>query len=326
MTMHAGGTASLESPVRTRPRRKSLLYKIDFFRRKYLAGYLFISPWLFGFFVFTLGPFLASLYLSFTQYSIVEAPKWMGLTNYHKLFTDDPHFYKTLFNTFYYVVFHVPGVQIISLILAMVLAQNLRGISLYRTIFYLPTVTSGVATAILWQWIFNTKFGIINLSLGKLGIQGPGWLTTREWAMPALIIMSLWGVGGPMIIYLAGIKNVPISLYEAAEIDGAGRWRQFFSITLPLITPSIFYNVTLGIIGSFQVFTQAYVITDGGPADATLFYVLHLYRVAFESLHMGYASALAWILFLIILFFTLIQLFMSRRWVYYESAREEARI
>ncbi len=301
----------------------AVLDRLSRFRRNYLAGYLFISPWLVGFTVFTLGPFIASLYLSLTKYTIIGSPLWVGWDNYVKLFTDDRDFYTALFNTFYYVVFHVPGVQLIALFLAVVLAQDLKGIAFYRTAFYLPTVTSGVATAILWQWIFNSKFGVINLGLAKVGIQGPGWLTTRQWAMPALIIMSLWGVGGPMIIYLAGIKNVPVSLYEAAEIDGASKWRQFFTITMPLITASIFYNVVMGIIGSFQVFTQAYVITRGGPADATLFYVLYLYREAFENLNMGYASALAWILFLIILFFTVIQLNLSRRWVYYESARDE---
>ncbi len=304
-------------------RKHSLLHQFNAFRRKHLTGYLFISPWLIGLIVFTLGPFIASLYLSFTRYSIVAAPEWIGFANYEKLFTDDPYFYKTLFNTLYYVVFHVPGVQVISLILALILAQDLRGIAIYRTVFYLPTVTSGVATAILWQWIFNSKFGIINLALAKIGIQGPGWLSTQEWAMPALILMSLWGVGGPMVICLAAITNVPISQYEAAEIDGAGAWRRFFNITLPLVTASIFYNVTMGIIGSFQVFTQAYVITQGGPADATLFYVLYLYNIAFENLQMGYASALAWILFLIILFFTVAQLMMSKHWVYYESVREE---
>jgi multiple sugar transport system permease protein len=303
--------------------RRTLLERLDRFRRNYLSGYLFISPWLIGFIVFTLGPFIMSLYLSFTDYTIVTRPVWVGLDNYVKLFTDDPYFTKTLFNTLYYVIFHVPGVQIISLILALMLAQDLKGISIYRTLFYLPTVTTGVATAILWQWIFNTQFGVINIALSKIGITGPGWLTTRTWAMPSLIIMSMWGVGSPMIIYLAGIKNVPESLYEAAEIDGAGRWRQFFSITLPLITSSIFYNATIGIIGSFQVFTQAYVITKGGPADATLFYVLYLYRTAFENLRMGYASALAWILFLIIMFFTFIQLSMAKHWVYYESARDD---
>ncbi|MBN1400261.1 MAG: sugar ABC transporter permease [Anaerolineae bacterium] len=317
------GDGAVAAQAASRRRRRSWLEQIDYFRKNYLAGYLFISPWLIGFFVFTFGPFLASLYLSLTKYSIVGAPEWVGLGNYAKIFTDDRYFLTTLFNTFYYVIFHVPGVQIIALFLAMVLAQDLRGIAIYRTVFYLPTVTTGVATAILWQWIFNTRFGVINLALAKIGIEGPGWLTTRKWAMPALIIMSLWGVGGPMVIYLAGIKNVPMSLYEAAQIDGASKWRQFFQITLPLITASIFYNTTMGIIGSFQVFTQAYVITRGGPANATLFYVLYLYRTAFENLHMGYASALAWILFLIILLLTMVQLAMSRRWVYYESARDE---
>ena len=301
--------------------RDSLSYKIDLFKRKYLAGYLFISPWILGFIIFTFGPFLYSLYLSFTRYTLVAAPNWVGISNFQRLFFEDRYFTKTLFNTFYYVVFRVPGVQIISLFLALILAQDLKGIAIYRTVFYLPTVTSGVATAILWQWIFNTRFGIINIALGRIGIQGPGWLTTTTWSMPALILMSFWGVGGPMIIYLAALKNVPVQLYEAASIDGANAFQQFFNVTLPLITASIFFNVIMGIIGSFQVFTQAYVITGGGPADSTLFYVLYLYRVAFENLRMGYASALAWILFLIILAFTMVQVVLSKRWVYYEGAR-----
>jgi multiple sugar transport system permease protein len=197
--------------------RPTLLNRVDRFRRNYLSGYLFISPWLVGFLVFTLGPFVASLYLSFTQYSMVTPPVWIGPDNYVKLFTDDAYFTKTLFNTLYYVIFHVPGVQIISLVLALLLAQDLRGISIYRTLFYLPTVTTGVATAILWQWIFNTRFGVINVALQAIGITGPGWLTTRTWAMPSLIIMSMWGVGGPMIIYLAGLKNVPGSLYRGSR-------------------------------------------------------------------------------------------------------------
>lgn len=301
--------------------RGTLLYRIDRFRRNYLAGYLFISPWLFGFLIFTLGPFVASLYLSFSRYTLVTSPEWVGISNYTRLFYEDRYFTKTLFNTLYYVIFRIPGVQLISLSLALILAQELRGIAIYRTLFYLPTVTSGVATAILWQWVFNTRFGIVNIALSWIGIEGPGWLTTTTWAMPALIIMSFWGVGGPMIIYLAALKNVPAQLYEAAQIDGANSIQRFLNVTLPLITSSIFFNVIMGIIGSFQVFTQAYVITQGGPADATLFYVLYLYRVAFENLRMGYASALAWVLFLIILAFTLVQVVFSKRWVYYEGAQ-----
>lgn len=299
---------------------RSLGSRIDYFRRKYLAGYLFISPWLMGLVVFTVGPFFYSLYLSFTNYRLTTAPTWIGVANYANIFTQDRYFSKTLFNTFYYVIFHVPGAEIIALFLAVILAQDLRGISIYRTIFYLPTVTSGVATAILWQWIFNTRFGIVNTALAQIGIEGPGWFTTSEWAMPTLIIMSFWGIGRPMIIYLAALKSVPMQLYDAAAIDGANTPQRFFHITIPLISSSVFFNVVMGIIGSFQVFTSAYVITGGGPADATLFYILYLYNVAFENLRMGYAAALAWILFIIILFFTFVQVSLSGRWVYYESA------
>lgn len=287
--------------------------------RRNLPGYLFIAPWLFGFFIFTFGPFLWSLYLSFTDWRILGTPQWVGFDNYRTLITHDPLFRITLKNTVYYGVFHVIGVNLISLALAQLLNQKLRGFPLFRTLFYLPTVTSGVATALVFSLMFNGNTGIINAFLSIFGIHGPNWLFSARWTMPALILMSLWDIGTPMIIYLAALQNVPAGLTEAALIDGAGRWQRFRSVILPLISPAIFFNVIVGIIGAFKIFTPAKVITNGGPANHTLFYVLYLYRQAFESLRMGYASALGWILFLIIFAFSAVQLVVSRRWVYYES-------
>ncbi|MGI8689386.1 MAG: carbohydrate ABC transporter permease [Thermomicrobiales bacterium] len=287
--------------------------------RRNLPGYLFIAPWLFGFFVFTFGPFLYSLYLSFTDWHILGSPHWIGLSNYRAILTADPLFRITLKNTVYYGIFHVIGVNLISLALAQLLNQKLRGFPLFRTLFYLPTVTSGVATALVFSLMFNGNTGIINAFLNIFGIKGPNWLFSAQWTMPALILMSLWDIGTPMIIYLAALQNVPTGLTEAALIDGAGRWQRFRSVILPLISPAIFFNVIVGIIGAFKVFTPAKVITNGGPANHTLFYVLYLYRQAFENLRMGYASALGWLLFLIIFAFSAVQLVVSRRWVYYES-------
>ncbi len=304
-------------PTPSRPR--SRLAAALTFTKEDLQGYLFIAPWLIGFFVFTGGPFLASLYISFTSWDVVGKMEWVGTSNYVKMFTNDALFWKALWNTGYYVVFHVPGVVIIALALATLLNQKLRAIAIYRTVFYLPAVTSGVATAIVWMFIFNGQTGLLNEGLSLLGIEGPNWLGTTQWAMPALIIMSLWNVGQPMIIYLAALQGVPQHLYEAVSMDGGGRWAKFRHVTVPLITPAIFFNMVMQIIGSFQVFNSAYVITYGGPAEATTVYVLYLYKVAFRNLNMGYAAGLAWILFIIILAFTLFQVTMSRRWVYYEG-------
>jgi multiple sugar transport system permease protein len=289
-----------------------------------LVGFLFASPWIIGFIIFTAGPFFVSLYLSFTDWDVFSGANWVGISNYHKMFTDDRLFRISLWNTIYYVLFRVPGIQIVSLGLALLLNQSLKGISVYRTVFYLPAVTSGVATAILWTWIFNGTYGVLNLALAQVGIQGPNWLFDLNWSMPALILMSFWGAGQAMIIYLAGLQDVPVHLYEAAEVDGATTMQKFLRITVPILTPSIFFNMIRGFINSFQVFTAAYIMTRGGPANRTLFYVLYLYRRAFESLVMGYASALAWILFLIILAVTLGQLYAAKKWVYYESGTQGA--
>lgn len=315
-------TAHATTPVRAAPTQPMAAARrpvVGRRLRRNLPGYLFIAPWLIGFFVFTFGPFLYSLYLSFTDWRVLQAARWVGLDNYKTIFTADPLFAKTMGNTVYYAVFHVTGVNLIALGLAMLLNQQLRGFPLFRTLFYLPTVTSGVALALVFALMFNGTTGIVNGFLSVFGIKGPNWLFSTTWTMPALIIISLWDIGTPMIIYLAALQNVPVGLTEAAMIDGAGRWQRFRSVILPLISPAIFFNVIVGIIGSFKVFTPAKVITNGGPADSTLFYVLYLYRQAFESLRMGYASALGWILFLVIFAFSAVQLVVSRRWVYYES-------
>ena len=305
--------------ILTQPRaaesRRSLSQR---FRRN-LPGYLFIMPWLFGLFVFTLGPFIASLYLSFTDWRILGAPNWVGLDNYERILTTDRLFRITLRNTVYYAFFHVIAINVVSLALAQLLNQKLRGFVLFRTLFYLPTVTSGVATALVFSLMFNGNTGLINAALRLVGIQGPNWLFSETWTMPALITISVWDLGVPMLIYLAALQNVPTELNEAALIDGANRWQRFRNVLLPLISPTIFFNVMVSVIGSFKVFTLAKVITEGGPANATLFYVLYLYRQAFESLRMGYATALGWILFLIIFALSALQILASRRWVYYES-------
>ncbi|NPV81570.1 MAG: sugar ABC transporter permease [Firmicutes bacterium] len=281
--------------------------------------YLFISPWILGFFVFSAGPILASLVLSFTEYNIASPPRFVGLENISRLL-HDPLFWQALKVTSLYSLFSVPLGIIVSLIVALLLNQKVYGLALFRTIYYSPSVVSGVAVSLLWMWIFNPEFGILNYILHKLfHIQGPMWLMSEQWVIPALVLMSLWGVGGSIVIYLAGLQGIPTQLYEAAEIDGANSWYKFRSITLPLMSPVIFFNLIMGIIGSFQVFTQAYVMTGGGPHYASLFYVLYLYQHAFQYFRMGYASALAWVLFLIILILTLAIFRSSSLWVYYEA-------
>jgi len=294
--------------------------------KRQLSGYLFISPWLIGFIVFALGPILLSLAMSFTRWSLLSAPQWIGVENYQQALFQDPLVYTSLWNTAYYTLFSVPLGTLFSLLLALLLNQKLKGMRLFRTLFYLPSVTNLVAVSILWMWIFNPEFGLLNRGLALLGLSGPLWLQSETWAKPALIVMSLWGVGGGMIIVLAALQGISPELYEAAELDGAAGWRRLWHITLPMISPALFFNLIMNTIGSFQVFTQAFVMTassaegsEGGPNNATLFFVLYLYKKAFQQFKMGYASALAWILFIIILFFTIVQFRASRRWVYYES-------
>jgi multiple sugar transport system permease protein len=287
-------------------------------RREEGEFFLFIAPWLIGFFAFVLGPFLASLYLGFTNYDGFHSPEWTGLKNYFKL-AGDPLFWTSLRVTTTYAMISVPLHIAFGLSIAIILNQKVRGLSVWRTIYFLPSVVSGVAVAMLWLWILNPEFGLLNLGLRAVGISGPKWVYSTTWALPALILMSLWSVGSTMVIYLAGLQGIPTEFYEAASMDGASATRRFISITLPLLSPVIFFMLVMGIIGSFQVFTQAYIMTSGGPGNATLFYALNLYRKGFLEYSMGYASALAWVLFVIIMGLTLLVFKSSRFWVHYET-------
>jgi multiple sugar transport system permease protein len=288
-----------------------------------IEGYLFISPWIIGFVLFTAGPILASFVLSFFRWSLIRPPRLIWFDNYIVMFTKDPLFWQSLRVTVIYVVTAVPLQLIFALFLAILLNQKVRLIPLYRTMFYLPSQVSAVAVAVIFLWIYHPELGLINDLLRLVGIQGPAWLISTRWALPALIGMSLWSVGGAMIILLAGLQDIPPHLYEAAALDGAGELAKFRYVTLPMLSPVIFFILVLGIIASFQYFAQAYVMTRGGPLNATLFYALYLYLNAFNFLKMGYAAALAWILLLIIIAVTIWQLRLARHWVYYEF--EEAR-
>lgn len=295
--------------------------------REALTGWLFAMPWIIGFLVFTLGPMLFSVYASFTRYNITTPPQWVGAQNYQRLFAD-PRFYLSLKNTFWMVVVKTPIVVAVSIAIALLLNMNLPGAKAFRTIFYLPNVLSGVAAVFLWLWILAPN-GLLNRGLGVFGIPGPNWFGDAAWTKPGLTVMGLWWIGGNVLIYLAGLKGIPEQLYEAAELDGATGWKQTWYITLPMLSPTIFFQVVTGIIGAFQIFSTAYIITgtnsaNGGPGGSMLFYVLYLYNRAFGRVgaggfQMGYAAAMAWILFLIIMAVTLIQLALAKRWVYYES-------
>jgi len=289
-------------------------------QREAAWAYFFISPWILGFIFFTVGPMLASLYYSFTRYNIISSPQWTGLANYRDI-VKDPLFWKSLQVTVYYASLALPLGLLFGFFLAILLNQKIPGVNVWRTVYFLPSVIAGVAVVLLWIRIFNPKIGILNPSLAKFGIQGPGWLSDPQWAMPALVIMSLWGVGGGMIIYLAGLQGVPTALYDAAKVDGASLWQRFWYVTLPMMTPVIFYNLVMGLIGAFQYFTTVYVATggSGSPARATLFYNLYLYQNAFKYFEMGYASTMAWILFVIVLVLTMLVFRSSQVWVYYEG-------
>jgi multiple sugar transport system permease protein len=292
-------------------------------KREMLEGILYISPWILGFIIFVAGPLLASAALSFTKYNVLRPPVFIGLNNYIFAFTKDDLFLPSIGRTFYYAIFLVPLAMLGSLVVAMLLNQKLVATTFWRTMFFLPTLTPLVATALLWRWMLNPDVGLVNYLLSKVGIDGPGWLNSMEWAMPALVLMGLWAsVGGSrMIIFLAALQDVPVELLEAAEIDGAGRWAKFQHITLPMITPSIFFNLVLGIIFALRTFEVAFVSTAGGPARATWFISLHIYQNAFVSFDMGYASALSWLLFVLLFALTFLQFRLSGRWVFYAGAK-----
>jgi len=288
-------------------------------RRADLYGYLFLAPWLLGFLIFTLGPLVASLGLSFTKYNLLKPPRWVGLDNFQQALFEDDQFYPSIARTFYFALLSVPTGLIGSLILAILLNIKVKGTVIFRTLFYMPSLVPIVAAAILFGWLLHPDWGLVNIAIRKMGIAPPLWFADRRWAIPSLVLMSLWlSVGGTrMIIFLAGLQNVPEEMYDAASIDGAGVMDRVRHITLPLLSPTIFLNLVLGIIGALQVFTAAFVTTGGGPAFATWFINLHIYKHAFDYFNMGYACTLAWLFALIIVGLTLLQQRLSSRWVFY---------
>ncbi len=288
--------------------------------RETLWFYLLISPFVIGLVAFTAGPMLASLYYSFTHYDIVSPAQWVGLENFAGLI-DDEFFWKSLKVTTLYTLMSVPLGLVVSLCIALLLNQRIPGLRVFRTLFYLPTVITGVSLATLWLWVFSADYGILNYAIFNLfGVKGPAWMRSETWVLPALSIVSLWGIGGTMVIFLAGLQSIPTELYEAADLDGAAGMRKLFAITLPLLSPVIFFNLITSLIGAFQTFTTAQVMSRGGPNYASLFYVLYLYQVGFRDFRMGYASALAWVLFVIVLVLTMIAFRSSVSWVHYEEA------
>jgi multiple sugar transport system permease protein len=295
-------------------------------KRSTAAFWIFISPWVFGFAVFTLGPMIYSLVLSFFNWDMLDDPVFTGLGNYVHA-AQDPLVGKAVQVTLTYAVLSVPLQVLLALFVAMLMNVKVRGIHFFRTVWYLPSLVTGVAQVVLFLWVFNPNYGLLNGVLALFGIQGPSWFQDPNWALSAVAIMSLWTVGGSMVIYLAGLQDVPTELYEAAQIDGAGSLRRFWNITLPMISPVIFFSVVTGMIGAMQTFTQGYVIDQhgGGQGYSLLFFVLYLYQNAFQFFHMGYASALAWILLLLILALTALMFRGSAFWVYYEGARTASR-
>jgi len=292
-------------------------------RREAIEGYIFLLPWLIGYIAFSGGPIVASAYLSLTKYNVLLPPKFIGLGNYTYALTQDPLFIPSIIKTFYYAILVVPPGIVISLAIAILLNNKLAGTAIWRTMFFLPTLTPIVAAAILWRWMLNPDIGLINFLLAQIGIKGPGWLASIEWAIPSLALVGLWtSVGGAqMIIFLAGLQNVPADLVEAAAIDGAGAWTRFVNVTLPMVTPTLFFNLILGIIFSLRTFDVAFVATNGGPARATWFISLHIYQNAFVSFDMGYASALSWMFFIVLLAVTFFQFRLSGSWVFYAGEK-----
>ncbi len=303
-------------------RRATRWFTATHARRESVAGYLFASPWLLGFLGLTLVPILLSFYYSFCRYDVLRPPMFVGFDNYRLLLTESPKFYKSIYNTVYYTALRVPLVMIGSLAVAILLAPPRRGMGLARTIYYMPSIISGVALSIIWLWMYNPKFGLVNQALALIGVHGPLWLESPGWSKEAIILMGIWSIGGGrMIVLIAGLNGIPRHLYESALVDGAGWWSRFRHITLPQISGALFLLTVVEVIVSFQVFTEAYLMTSGGPLDSTLFYNLELYYKAFRDYEMGIASALAWLLFVGTLLVTLFLFWGSRKLVYYEAEK-----
>ena len=299
------------------PRRRGSLA-----RRQAVWCYVFIAPAVLGLLLFSLGPMIASLWLSFTSYDLLSSPEWVGTENYANL-VQDPLFRKSLSVTLIYGLVSVPCTMVIALVLAIMLNAKIPALPFFRSAYYLPSVISGVAVATLWKWMFNGEYGQIKARLARIGIAGPAWLTDEQWALRALIFMSFWGFGATMLIYLAGLQGVPKELYEAAQVDGASRFRQHLHVTVPMLSPVTFFNLIMGIIASLQVFAEPFVLTKGGPNNSTLLLSVYLYQNAFQYLKMGYASAIAWVTFAIILVFTLLVFRSMPMWVHSEAGEEK---
>lgn len=302
----------------TLTRTKQRTARAPMARREAINGYLFVAPAVLGFVIWVAGPMLFSAWLSLTEWDLLSPPEFVGLSNYRTMLRD-PLFWQALRVTFYFTLVSVPLFQALAFAVALLMNVKVRGITLFRTIYYLPSIVPVVANALLFAWIFNSDFGLINAVLRFFGLPKVLWLQNPATAMPALIIMSLWGIGGAMLIYLAGLQGVPQQLYEAAEIDGANYWHRFRHVTVPMMSPVIFFNLLMGLIGALQTFTQGYIITNGGPQNSTLFYALYLYRQAFTNFKMGYAAALAWVLFTIVLVLSVLVFRYLGRQVYYEG-------
>jgi multiple sugar transport system permease protein len=291
--------------------------------REALTGYLFITPWIVGFLILGLGPMVASLYLSLTDYQLVDPPVFVGAKNYVDAFTHDELFWPSLRRSITFVILDVPIGIGLSLLLAVLLDQKIRGSNLFRTLFFLPSVTPTVAAIFFWLWILQPEWGLLNWIVSLFGVRGPAWLASTEWSIPALVLMDLWASAGGtrMILFLAGLQGIPQEYYEAAEVDGARAWHKFRHVTLPMLTPTIFFVSVLTVIFALRVFTSAYVATGGGPAYSTWFYTFHLFKQAFQFFNMGYASALGWLFFLLLLGLTYVQFRNQARWVHYEGER-----
>jgi multiple sugar transport system permease protein len=308
----------MASPAPVPPPRRGRLSQR---RREELTAWLFLAPWLVGFAVFSVGAIGYSFWMSLLDTDLLATSEWVGLGNYRELLADD-RFWHALRVTAVYTALTVPGGTLLALGIALLLDRKIPLRDFWRTVYYLPAVVSGVALAVVWAWVLHPN-GPVNAVLRGAGLPAPRWFGSEEWALPGLVLVSLWGMGSSMVLYLAGLQAIPPDLQEAARVDGAGRWRVFLNVTLPLLTPTVLFNVVMNLIGSFQVFTIAYVITDGGPNDATLTLVFYLYRQAFQLFRFGYASAIAWVLFAIILVFTLALVRSSRFWVHYEAGVRE---
>lgn len=303
-------TAAIPTLARTRHSART---------REALAFYLLITPWLLGLLVLSLGPILASVGISLTDWSLLESPRWIGFANYERMWAD-PVMWLSLRNTIVFSLGSVGFGLATNFLIALLLNQRVRGLGVFRTIFYLPSVVSGVSTAILWITILDPNYGLVNYLLGLIGIQGPGWLTSETWVIPGLVLMSVWGSGNTLVIFLAGLQGIPGSLVDAARIDGAGALRRLWHVTIPMVSPIVFFTMVTGFIGSLQAYTLVLLMTKGGPANASMMIGLYVYQNAFQYFDLGYASALSWVVFLLIMAVTAIQFLVARRWVHYEGA------